>query len=281
MNGSENMSQALQTTTSTAIASSAREPVKVTKKEVLPILKAIGEQGTRCRRFSVRTQEVYTVNNGDLVWQEGSKTKITFLRRQGAGWLSVSASDVMPDAITEGGATMRGNIPQDVLIVEHWHFSGAGGFTFVVAPTSAFLPASLPPPWQRPRRLRGSWSNAMATAPTSTAPQRKRLPDGRLEVRTKTMVLLESLDQGPVVRVELYHIIQRGPYRGLEMFKGYLNDPRTPGRIAALRLWMESVPGVPKIPFTTAMELSQRVVRLQALAILARPPLRLIPYLPG
>jgi len=125
---------------------STTQPAKLTKKAVLPILKVIGEDSTRCRRFSVRAQDAYTMNNGDLVWQEGSKTEITFLRQQNGKWLSVSASDVMPDALTEGGCTMRSRIPQDVLIVEHWYFSGAEGFTFVVAPTSAFLPAALAAP---------------------------------------------------------------------------------------------------------------------------------------
>lgn len=94
--------------------------------------------------------------------------------------------------------------------------------------------------------------------------QRRRLPDGRLEVRTDRLVLMESLDEGPVVRVELYEVVQRGRRRGMEMFLGYLSDRATPRRLEALRLWIAAVPGLPTIPFATVMAIGMRLNQLRA-----------------
>lgn len=119
------------------------QTIKLTKSQALPILRTLGYASTRSRSFAVRVQVEYAVNNGDLIWQGGSKTEVTFLRRRGEGWNVVSASDVLPEPVTGGGATLRGKVPADVMIVEYWRDAGREGFSFVVAPGSTFLPPAL------------------------------------------------------------------------------------------------------------------------------------------
>ena len=63
-------------------------------------------------------------------------------------------------------------------------------------------------------------------------PVRTLRPDGRYELRYLEIVLMEAPDR----RLEFYQI---DPADGLEMFQGYLNDPKCPRRVEMLRLWME------------------------------------------
>jgi len=73
-------------------------------------------------------------------------------------------------------------------------------------------------------------------ARADASPMMIRRPDRRLEVRHGDVVLMESMDRGPIVRVEAYRI----DGSGLELFQGYLGDAGTPDRVALLRLWVEA-----------------------------------------
>lgn len=74
----------------------------------------------------------------------------------------------------------------------------------------------------------------MPTIQIPAAPVMERRPDGRLEVRHEGIVLMQSLDRWPVVRIEAY---VTDPEDGIEMFQGYLNEPNTPRRLEFLALW--------------------------------------------
>lgn len=69
-------------------------------------------------------------------------------------------------------------------------------------------------------------------------PMMELRPDGRMEVRYVDVVLMEAPDRGPVRRIEYYRIDDWSD--GIEMFRGYLNDPRCPDRVAMLRLWTKA-----------------------------------------
>lgn len=72
---------------------------------------------------------------------------------------------------------------------------------------------------------------------TPPAPMMVRRPDRRLEVRHGDVVLLQSMDRGPVIRVEAY---LTDPADGIEMWQGYLSDAGTPRRLEFLRLWVQA-----------------------------------------
>ena len=116
---------------------------KLRKNDVAPILNLLGSD-YKGRKFSLGIRETYSVNNGDLLWDGGSKTEVNFLRQVAGEWQIVSASDIMPCAYSEGAATMKVRIPADAMIVERSWFCGTDcGYTFIVAPGSAFLPKAI------------------------------------------------------------------------------------------------------------------------------------------
>lgn len=116
---------------------------KLRKSDVAPILNLLGSD-YKGRKFSLGIRETYSVNNGDLLWDGGSKTEVTFLRQTHGKWEIISASDIMPCAMTQGAATMNVRIPADAMIVERSWFCGTDcGYTFIVAPGSAFLPKAI------------------------------------------------------------------------------------------------------------------------------------------
>ena len=119
---------------------------KLRKNDVAPILNLLGSD-YKGRKFSLGIRETYSVNNGDLLWDGGSKTEVNFLRQVAGEWQIVSASDIMPCAYSEGAATMKVRIPADAMIVERSWFCGTDcGYTFIVAPGSTFLPKAIGTP---------------------------------------------------------------------------------------------------------------------------------------
>jgi hypothetical protein len=116
---------------------------KLRKSDVAPILNLLGSDYNG-RKFSLGIRETYSVNNGDLLWDGGSKTEVNFLRQVAGKWEIVSASDIMPCAYGDGAATVNVRIPTDTMIVERSWFCGTDcGYTFIVAPGSAFLPRAI------------------------------------------------------------------------------------------------------------------------------------------
>ena len=111
---------------------------KLARKNVAGILALIGAEDYRGRKFALVQQDTYTVNNGDLIWDGGSKTTVTFIRRNDAGQIEVvDALAALGSPVTEGGRTLRSQIPADVMIVEHSVFGGHDcGYRFIVASNS-------------------------------------------------------------------------------------------------------------------------------------------------
>lgn len=118
-------------------------PHKLSKTQVKPILAVINHEGTTSRRHMLYARENYTVNNGDLIWQGGSKKEIFFLRQVCGAWEICNASDVMPSAL-HNPETCLFKIPRDVMIVEFWRMGQDQGYDYVTSPDSIFLPRMLP-----------------------------------------------------------------------------------------------------------------------------------------
>lgn len=110
---------------------------KPKKSQVLPLLAAVGRAGYTGRKFSVVRQATYALNNGDLVWQGGSRTEVWFLRAVArAGGRTtfevVDAAVALGCPVRDGAATLRGPIPADVVVVEYSVFCGVDcGFRFI------------------------------------------------------------------------------------------------------------------------------------------------------
>lgn len=119
---------------------------KLRKSDVSVILSVLGSDYNG-RKFTLEIRDTYSVNNGDLLWDGGSKTEVSFLRQVGSEWQIVSASDILPCAVTGRAATVNVRIPTDAMIVERSFFCGRDmGYTFIVSPGSTFLPRALPAP---------------------------------------------------------------------------------------------------------------------------------------
>lgn len=118
-------------------------PAKLSKASFKPILAALGHSAYKGRKFRLRAQKSYTVNNGDLLWGGGSRTRVWFLRVEADRLTIVDACDALPSAL-DGAATFDAEIPPNVLIVEHSFFCGEdAGYTLIAAPRTAALPPAI------------------------------------------------------------------------------------------------------------------------------------------
>lgn len=123
---------------------------KLTKKQVEPIFSLmpcsdIKEEfkAYRGRRFILDVQANYYLNNGDLVWDGGSKMDVTFIRNVEGRLEVVDAATAIANPMKEA-QTVSTKIPPNIMIVERSFFCGKDmGFRFIVAPQSAFLPSAL------------------------------------------------------------------------------------------------------------------------------------------
>lgn len=115
---------------------------KLRKSDVAPILNLLGSD-YKGRKFSLSVQKSYTVDNADLIWSGGSKKTVHFLRQSAGKWEIVDISTVLPN-VYSNGMRMRQDLPENVMVVEHDVFQGTDcGYTFIVAPGSAFLPRAI------------------------------------------------------------------------------------------------------------------------------------------
>ena len=132
--------------------------MKLKKSDVAPILALIGGRAAtyRGRKFKLELRDSYSLNNGDLVWDGGSKLEVTFLRYTAAptestalalpgqkvGLEIVDAASAMECPVTGGAQNLNvAAIPPNVMIVEHSHFCGKDmGFRFIVSKNSKLLP---------------------------------------------------------------------------------------------------------------------------------------------
>lgn len=126
-----------QMTTATKTMLSAS--TNLTKAQALPVLRAIGASEYRGRKFRLRAQAQYSINNGDLIGGGGSKTTVTFLRLRAGVLDRVDGLNAIGCPVTTGPRTFTAEIPPDVLIVEHSMFCGKDmGYTFIVGSLSNY-----------------------------------------------------------------------------------------------------------------------------------------------
>ena len=117
---------------------------KLNKKQVANILTAVpGGSSYTGRKFSLTIQDTYTLNNGDFVWDGGSKTEVYFVKRLDNRFEIIDAQNVMANPVRDGGQTVTFSIPPDAVVVERCYFCGKDmGFTFFVSGNSNLQIAS-------------------------------------------------------------------------------------------------------------------------------------------
>lgn len=119
----------------TAATLPAGSTVRLSRAQCRQLLALVGGESYKGRKLTLVVQESYTLNNGDLVYDGGSKTEVTFIRHAGKSFEIVDGLTALGCPIATGGRTMSGAIPQNVVIVERVFFCGHDlGFRFIVAP---------------------------------------------------------------------------------------------------------------------------------------------------
>lgn len=79
-----------------------RNGLKLATAQARPLLAALGHSGYKGRKFTLRAQATYTLNNGDLEWGGGSRVEVTFVRVRDGQLQAVDARDAMACAVTQG-----------------------------------------------------------------------------------------------------------------------------------------------------------------------------------